>query len=303
MVKQMIKDCDVCQRQKPDLSAYPGLIQPLPIPERIWKEISMDFIEKLPTSHGNSVILVVVDRLSKYAHFIPLAHPFTASQVAQVFLDQGYKLHGLPESMVSDKDKVFLSNFWKALFAELKVKWLPLAEFWYNTNYYTSTKTTPYEAIYCQIPPIHVPYIPGDSRVEEVDRTLQEREEAIKVLKFHLKRSQDRMRNQANKHRTDRQFEVDDWVYLKLQPHRQVSIRQGQQHKLSSKYYGPFKLKKCHGKDHNMGVLPQLKENSLLENKPMAILERRLGKLFLEDKENLREVELIHAQLEVNTAR
>ncbi|GKE40572.1 putative mitochondrial protein, partial [Tanacetum coccineum] len=89
MVKQMIRDCDVCQRQKPDLNAYPGLIQPLPILERIWKEISMDFIEKLPTSHGQSVILV---------------------------------LHGLPESIVSNRDKVFLSNFWKALFAELKVK-------------------------------------------------------------------------------------------------------------------------------------------------------------------------------------
>ncbi|GKB31446.1 hypothetical protein Tco_0870847, partial [Tanacetum coccineum] len=74
------------------------------------------------------------------------------------------------------------------------------------------------------------------------DRTLQAREEAIKVLKFHLKRSQDRMRNQANKHRTDRQFKVDDWVYLKLQPHKKVSIRHGQQHKLSSKYYGPFKV-------------------------------------------------------------
>nr|GEX16288.1 reverse transcriptase [Tanacetum cinerariifolium] len=121
-VKQMIRDCNVCQRQNHDLSAYPGLIQPLPIPERIWKEISMDFIEKLPTSHGKSVILVVVDRLSKYAHFIPLTHPFTASQIAQVFLDQVYKLHGLPESIVSDRDKVFLSNFWKALFAELKVK-------------------------------------------------------------------------------------------------------------------------------------------------------------------------------------
>nr|GEY53656.1 reverse transcriptase [Tanacetum cinerariifolium] len=67
------------------------------------------------------------------------------------------------------------------------VKWLPLAEFWYNTNYHTSTKTTPYEAVYCQTPPIYVPYIPGDSRVEKVDRTLQAREKAIKVLKFHLK--------------------------------------------------------------------------------------------------------------------
>nr|GFA00468.1 retrotransposable element Tf2 [Tanacetum cinerariifolium] len=173
------------------------------------------------------------------------------------------------------------------------VKWLPLAEFWYNTNYHTSTKTIPYEAVYCQTPPIYVPYIPRDSRVEEVDRTLQAREEAIKVLKFYLKRSQDRMRNQANKHRTDRQFEVNDWVYLKLQPHRKVPIRQGQQHKLSPKYYGPFKvaerieevayklelpsssqihpvfhisqLKKCHGKDHSVGVLPQLREDGLLE--------------------------------------
>nr|GEZ72234.1 putative mitochondrial protein [Tanacetum cinerariifolium] len=189
MVMQMIRDYDVCQRQKPDLSAYPSLIQPLAIPERIWKEISTDFVEKLPTSHEKSVILVVVDR------------------------------------------------------------------------------------------------------VEEVDRTLQAREEAIKVLKFHLKRSQDRMRNQANKHRTDIQFEVGDWVYLKLQPHRQVSIRHGQQHKISPKYYGPFKvaerigevtyrlellnlsrispdfhisqLKKCHGKDHSVRVLPQLREDGL----------------------------------------
>nr|GEY78067.1 putative mitochondrial protein [Tanacetum cinerariifolium] len=94
------------------------------------------------------------------------------------------------------------------------VKWLPLAEFWYNTNYHTSTKTTPYEAIYCQTPPIHVPSIPEDSRVKEVDRTLQEREKAIKVLKFYLKMSQDRMRNQANKHRTDSQFKVGDLKVL-----------------------------------------------------------------------------------------
>ncbi|GKC96593.1 retrotransposable element Tf2 [Tanacetum coccineum] len=188
MVKQMVRDCDVCQRQKPDLSAYPGLIQPLPIPERIWKEISMDFIEKLPTSHGKLVILTEVVNRSLGCYL---------------------------RCMCGEKPKEC-------------IKWLPLAEFWYNTNYHTSSKTTPYEAVYCQTLPIHVPYIPGDSRVEEVDRTLQVREGAIKMLKFHLKRSQDRMRSQANKHRTNRQLEVNDWVYLKLQPHRQVSISQGQ---------------------------------------------------------------------------
>nr|GEY81332.1 reverse transcriptase [Tanacetum cinerariifolium] len=309
MVMQMIRDDDVCQRQKPNLSAYPGLIQPLSIPERIWKEISTDFIEKLPTSHEKSVILVVVDRLSKYAHFISLTHPFTASQVAQVFLNQVYKLHVLPESIVKLKLSTtyhpqtdgqtevvnrILGCYLRCMCGEKPkewVKWLSLTEFWYNTNYHTSTKTTPNEAVYCQTPHIHVPYILGDSRVEEVDRTLQAREKDIKVLKFHLKRSQDRMRNQANKHRTDIQFEDGDWVYLKLQPHRQVSIRHGQQHKLSPKYYGPFKvaerigevtyrlellnssriypvfhisqLKKCHGKDHSVGVLPQLREDGL----------------------------------------
>ncbi|GJV38096.1 retrotransposable element Tf2 [Tanacetum coccineum] len=249
---------------------------------------------KLPTSYGKLVILVVVDRLSKYAHFIPLAHPFTASQVAQVFLDQVYKLHGLPESIVSDRDKVFLSNFWKALFAELKVKlklstayhpqtdgqtevvnrslgcylrcmcgekpkewikWLPLAEFWYNTNYHTSTKTTPYEAVYCQTPPIHVPYIPGDSRVEEVDRTLQAREEAIKMLKFHLKSFS----------LTEKIGEV---------AYRLELLSLSQIHPV----FHISQFKKCHGKDHSVGVLPQLREDGLLENKPMAILERRFWK-------------------------
>ncbi|GKF58862.1 putative mitochondrial protein, partial [Tanacetum coccineum] len=109
--------------QKPNLSPYLGqLLQPLPIPEKIWSEIYMDFIQKFPLSHGKSVIMVVVDMLSMYAHFMPLAHPFSASQVAQVFLDEVYKLHGLPDSIVSDKDKVFLSHFWKLMFLELNVK-------------------------------------------------------------------------------------------------------------------------------------------------------------------------------------
>lgn len=82
----------------------------------------MDFIEKLPISHGKLVIMVVVDRLSKYAHCMALSHPFSASQVAQVFLDGVYRLQGLPDSIFSDRDEVFLIQFWKALFSELNVK-------------------------------------------------------------------------------------------------------------------------------------------------------------------------------------
>ncbi|GJY63672.1 retrotransposon-related protein [Tanacetum coccineum] len=99
MVKQWVRKCDVCQRNKSDLSAYPGLLQPLPIPRRIWQEISMDFIDSFHMSQGKTAILVVVDRLSKQAHFLSLAHPYNATQVVQLFLDHIYKLHGLPKSV------------------------------------------------------------------------------------------------------------------------------------------------------------------------------------------------------------
>lgn len=77
-----IRSCTTCQQSKYDSAAYPGLLQPLPIPSTIWKDISMDFIEGLPPSYGNTVILAVVDCLSKAAHFISLHHPYTAVSVA-----------------------------------------------------------------------------------------------------------------------------------------------------------------------------------------------------------------------------
>ena len=116
-VRIFVLNCEVCQKCKYDKFAYSGLLQPLPIPERIWQHITMDFIEGLPNSKGKQVIYVVVDKLSKAAHFMSLTHPYTATEVAQSFLDNVFKLHGFPGSITSDRDPIFVSQFMKDLMA------------------------------------------------------------------------------------------------------------------------------------------------------------------------------------------
>lgn len=105
-----MRECSIFQRHKNDQAASLGLLEPLPIPGHIWKVSSMDFVEGLPKSIGKMVILVIVDTLSKYAHFITLSHPYTALDVAQAFLDSLFKLHGLPTSITSNRAQFFIVN-------------------------------------------------------------------------------------------------------------------------------------------------------------------------------------------------
>jgi hypothetical protein len=115
-VIDFVKACMVCQQTKSTNHSPYGLLQPLPIPERVWEDISMDFIVGLPSFQSHSVIFVVVDRLSKAAHFGSLPTHFTAAKVAELFAIMVCKLHGMPRSIVSDRDPVFLSHFWQELF-------------------------------------------------------------------------------------------------------------------------------------------------------------------------------------------
>lgn len=183
-VHDFIKQCTIYQQARAERVAYPGLLEPLPIPDGAWQTVSLDFIEGLPKSTSYNYILVVVDKFSKYAHFIPLAHPFIAFQVALAYLQHVYKLHGLPKAMISDRDKVFTSNVWKELFKLLKVNllmssayhpqkdgqtervnqcletylrcfvhacpakwssWLAFAEFWYNCSYHSALGISPFQ--------------------------------------------------------------------------------------------------------------------------------------------------------------
>jgi hypothetical protein len=115
-VRNFVVECDVFQHNKGETIKYLGTLQPLPIPLAIWRDISMDFIVGLPKSGNKSVIMVVVDHLSKYAHLCALQNPFTSSTMAQLFMDQVFKLHGMPHSIVSDHDPTFTNNFWQELF-------------------------------------------------------------------------------------------------------------------------------------------------------------------------------------------
>ena len=111
-VEKWVQQCDVCMRSKVENCKTPGLLQPLPIPEQAWQHILMDFIEGLPKSQGYEGILVVIDRFTKYCHLLALPSKYTAQSVANMYFDNIYKLHGLPLSIVSDRDRLFTSLFW-----------------------------------------------------------------------------------------------------------------------------------------------------------------------------------------------
>ena len=345
-VRRFIKECDICQQNKSENIHPAGLLQPLPIPTKVWTDISLDFIEGLPNSESYSVIMVVVDRLSKYAHFIPISHPYTASKIAQVFLANIFKLHGLPNSIVTDRDPTFTSTFWKELFklqgTTLKfssayhpqtdgqteivnkmveqylrcfsgdkpkgwVKWLPLAEWWYNTNIHASTKLSPFESVYGYPPPKLIPYTPGTTQLQEVENTLKTRDEIIRILRTNLQLAQDRMKKFADIKRTARSFNIGDLVYLRLQPYKQQSVVQRRNLKLSPRFYGPYRvlekigtvayrlelppeakihpvfhvscLKEKLGERHQLVVtLPPADKDGVIRPEPEEILHRRLKK-------------------------
>src|SRR5258706_10653557 len=114
-VQDYVRSCDTCQRDKASRHKKYGLLDPLEIPYRPWSSISMDWIVKLPESGGYTQIWVIVDRLTKMAHFIPLKTGITAAELAQAFLRVIWKLHGLPDEIITDRDTKITSLFWQKL--------------------------------------------------------------------------------------------------------------------------------------------------------------------------------------------
>jgi hypothetical protein len=239
----------------------------------------MDFVEGLPHSKHVNCILVMVDSFTKYAHFLALSHPFTAATVAKLFLDQVYRLHGLPSAIISDRDHIFTSKFWSKLFhlADVKLQmsssyhpqsdgqterlnqtmetflrcfanacpskwssWLPLAELWYNTSPHSAVGRSLFEALY-GYPPRHFGISAVDAvLVPELSDWLRDRHVMTDLIQQHLSRAKECMKRQADKLRSERHFQVGDRVFVKLQPYVQTTLAHRTNQKLAFKYYGPF---------------------------------------------------------------
>lgn len=122
-VTTLISRCGTCQRAKSHFR--PGMYTPLPVPLQPWEDLSMDFIVALPrTARGFDAIMVVVDRFSKMSHFTPCHKTEDASHVADLFFRDIVRLHGLPRTIVSDRDSKFLSHFWRLLWGKIGTKLL-----------------------------------------------------------------------------------------------------------------------------------------------------------------------------------
>lgn len=198
----------------------------------------MDFITGLPPSKGKTTIWVIVDRLSKFAHFISLPPHYTVVTLASIFMREIYRLHGLPKTIVFDRDTTFVSRFWKELFTQMGTKllhssayhpqtdgqtkvvnrclenylrafvfdkpstwerYLYLAEYSYNTSHHSAIDMSPFKAVYGHDASSIHDCIPGANNNASIDTSLASHQQLLDSLKVSLERAQARMLNQANK--------------------------------------------------------------------------------------------------------
>ncbi|GJS81388.1 putative reverse transcriptase domain-containing protein [Tanacetum coccineum] len=256
------------------------LVQPA-IPQWKWENITMDFVTKLPrTQSGNDTIWVIVDRLTKSAHFLPMRETDPMDKLARLYLKEVVTRHGIPVSIICDRDPRFMSNFWrsfqKAMGTRLDMStayhpetdgqsertiqtledmlracvidfgngWeghLPLIEFSYNNSYHASIKAAPFEALYGRKCRSPVCWAEvGDARLTGPE-LVHETTEKIVQIKQRMQAARDRQKSYADVRRKPLEFQVGDRVMLKVSPWKGV-VRFGKRGKLNPRYIGPFKV-------------------------------------------------------------
>ncbi|GJW30693.1 putative reverse transcriptase domain-containing protein [Tanacetum coccineum] len=276
-----IDKCLTCAKVKAEHMKPSGLLQQPEIPEWKWEKVTMDFVSGLPrTPSGYDSIWVIVDRLTKSAHFLPMKKTDGIEKLAQLYLKEIVCRHGVPVSVISDRDSLFTSRFWvslqKALGTQLDLStayhpetdgqsertiqtledmlracvidfgssWdrhLPLVEFSYNNSYHASIKAAPFEALYGRKCRSPVCWSEvGESQLTGPE-LVRETTEKIVQIKNRLLTARSRQKSYADLKRRLTEFEVGDKVMLKVSPWKGV-IRFGKRGKLSPRFVGPFKV-------------------------------------------------------------
>ncbi|KAL0152007.1 hypothetical protein M9458_052725 [Cirrhinus mrigala] len=274
---QYVTNCEVCSISKPSKQLPAGLLQPLPIPQRPWSHISIDFITDLPPSEGHTTILTVVDRFSKSCRLIPLAKLPTALDTAQVLCNNVFRFYGLPDDIVSDRGPQFTSRLWSAFFKCLNVnvslssgyhpesngqterlnqeitrflrsychhnqtdwsKFLFWAEYAQNSIIKPSTGLTPFQCVLGFQPPLF-PWSGEPTELPAVNSWLQRSEATWDSAHTHLQQAIRRQKRFADLHRRPGPaFAPGSWVWLST---RDLRLRLPCR-KLSPRYVGPFKV-------------------------------------------------------------
>ena len=271
----------MCQQVKAEHRKPFGLLQPLEIPEWKWEEIAMDFVVGLPVAPGGfDSIWVIVDRLTKSAHFLPVKTKYGASDYADLFVKEIVRYHGVPASIVSDRGSQFTSRFWgsfqKAMGTTLKFstafhpqtdgqsertiqiledmlracildfggswkKHLHLVEFSYNNSYQASIQMAPFEALYGRKCRSPLCWSEVGERALLGPELIQESAEVVKLIRQRMQTAQSRQRSYADPKRRDHVFKVGDRVFLKVSPMKGV-MRFGRKGKLAPRYVGPYEI-------------------------------------------------------------
>ncbi|KAI3771892.1 hypothetical protein L6452_03063 [Arctium lappa] len=282
-VARYVEQCVTCLQVKAEHQKPYGSLQSLEIPEWKWEHITMDFVTKLPkTLKGHDAIWVIVDRLTKSAHFLAMRETLPMDKLAKLYIDEVISRHGVPLSIVSDRDSRFTSHFWDGLQKELgtRVKlstayhpqtdgqsertiqtledmlrsclidfggsWdthLPLVEFAYNNSYHSSIGMAPFEALYGRKCRTPVCWLEAGEKQFAGPEVVQETADKVKGIRERLKAAQDRQKSYADKKRRPMEFQVGDRVMLKVSPWKGI-IRFGKRGKLSPRFLGPFSVTK-----------------------------------------------------------
>nr|CAB3503748.1 unnamed protein product [Digitaria exilis] len=232
-IAKYVSECDTCQRVKASHLKVAGTLQPLPIPSWMWEDISMDFIVGLPrTPKGHNSIWVIVDRLTKTTHFIPVNTTYTAMKYAEIYLEQIVCLHGVPKTIISDHGTQFVAHFWEHLQLSLGTKLIRSSAYHPQTDGQTERVNQILEDMLRACAGERYTYSPD---------LVKEAEEKVRIIRENLRTAQSRQKSYFDQRRKPLQFEVGDHVYLKVSPIKGVQ-RFGLNGKLPPRYIGPYEI-------------------------------------------------------------